>query len=111
MKDWIIEGNYRSSFNIRIPAADTIIFLDYPRTLALWRAIKRFIQSVGKKRPDIGGNNIEKIDLLFLKWIMTYPREQVLSEIEKYRLHQKLIIVHSPKELDAFLKNTSEIKF
>jgi adenylate kinase family enzyme len=105
--EWIMEGNYKSSFDIRIPAADTIIFLDYPRTLALWRALKRFVQSIGKQRPDIGGNNIEKIDLPFLKWIMTYPREQILSEIEKYRDHQKLIIVQSPKALDDFIKNIS----
>jgi CYTH domain-containing protein len=28
VKQWIIEGNYKSSFDIRIPTSDTIIFLD-----------------------------------------------------------------------------------
>lgn len=105
-KVWIMEGNYKSSLNIRIPACDTIIFLDYPRILALWRAIKRYLQSTRQQRPEIGDNR-EKIDLPFLKWIATYPREKILSEIEKYRQKQKLIIIKSPKELDVFLKQVS----
>ena len=102
-KTWVMEGNYKSSLNIRVPACDTIIFLDYPRTLALWRAIQRYLQSSQEQRPEIGGNR-EKIDLPFLKWILTYPREKILLEIEKYGQKQKLIIIKSPKELDAFLK-------
>ena len=103
-KAWIIEGNYKSSLHIRIPACDTIIFLDYPRVFALWRAIKRYLQSMYQQRPEIN-NNREKIDLPFLKWILTYPRKEMLLEIEKYTKKQKLIVIKSPKELAAFLKS------
>ena len=99
-----MEGNYKSSFAVRIPACDTIIFLDYPKYLALWRAIKRFFQKFGTKRPEVGGNNSEKIDMPFLKWIVTYPRNLVLSEIRKYRKKQNCFTITSPKELDIFLE-------
>ena len=41
---WIIDGNYGGTMDIRFQAADTILFLDYPRTLCLYRAIKRTFQ-------------------------------------------------------------------
>ena len=57
-----------------------------------------------QQRPEIN-NNREKIDLPFLKWILTYPRKEMLLEIEKYTKKQKLIVIKSPKELAAFLKS------
>src|SRR5205085_8316761 len=40
--NWIIEGNYRSTFSIRFEAADTIIFLDYKRHICVRQSFKRF---------------------------------------------------------------------
>lgn len=38
---WIIDGNYGSTLHIRVEAADTIIFLDFPRYICLGQAVKR----------------------------------------------------------------------
>src|SRR2546421_9380760 len=43
-KRWIIEGTYLSSSQARLNAADTIIFLDIPPLLCLWRIIKRHLE-------------------------------------------------------------------
>lgn len=102
---WIIEGNYRNSLDLRVPASDTVIFLDFPKSLAMWRALTRFFQSMGRNRPEIGGENLEKIDWQFLQWIATYPRDQIVAEIMKYRENQHIIIIKSPKELESFLQN------
>ena len=40
---WIIDGNYGGTMDIRINAADTIIFLDFPRIICVFRAFKRII--------------------------------------------------------------------
>jgi len=34
---WIIDGNYGSTIEIRLQAAEVIIFLDLPRSVCLWR--------------------------------------------------------------------------
>src|SRR5690348_1173305 len=47
---WIIDGNYKSTFDLRLPAADTILFLDYPTHLSLFRAFKRRLQYARKVR-------------------------------------------------------------
>jgi len=43
-KTWIIDGNYGGTMDIRLNNADTIIFLDMPRTICAYRVIKRWIQ-------------------------------------------------------------------
>src|SRR5438874_11532330 len=40
-KQWIIEGTYLKSSGPRLEAADTIIFLDTPPLVCLWRIFKR----------------------------------------------------------------------
>lgn len=34
---WIIDGNYGKSIDIRLKKADTVIFLDYPTYISLFR--------------------------------------------------------------------------
>lgn len=53
-EEWIIDGNYGSTMDIRFNAADTIIFLDIHRIICVYRAFKRMIQYRNKTRPDMG---------------------------------------------------------
>ena len=32
--EWIMDGNYAGTFDLRVPRADTVIWLDYPRRFA-----------------------------------------------------------------------------
>src|SRR5688572_10638339 len=38
---WIIDGNYSGTLEMRIRRCDTIVFLDLPRLLCLWRIVQR----------------------------------------------------------------------
>lgn len=42
-EEWIIDGNYSGTMDIRLHAADTIIFLDIHRVICVYRAFKRII--------------------------------------------------------------------
>ena len=103
---WVIDGNYGSTLDIRFAATDTIIFLDYPRLLCLYRVLKRRVQYTGRTRPDMAEGCPEKIDLAFLRWIWNYPRTgrvQVLNAIEQYRESKTIVQLHSPHETQRFL--------
>ena len=67
--EWIIDGNYGGTMDIRLREADIVIFLDYSRYLCLYRALKRMIQYRNKSRPDMVEGNNERLDYAFLKWI------------------------------------------
>ena len=49
--EWILDGNFGGTMEIRLAAADTIIFLDFPRVLCTYRAIKRAITYWNRTRP------------------------------------------------------------
>ncbi|MGA2124122.1 MAG: hypothetical protein ABSG58_06825, partial [Acidimicrobiales bacterium] len=41
--EWIIEGNYSATFEVRFERVDTVIVLDTPRRVCLWRIVKRIV--------------------------------------------------------------------
>src|SRR6478672_12302851 len=49
---WIIDGNYGGSMDVRLNRADTVILLDYPSWLCLWRVVSRIATLHGRVRPD-----------------------------------------------------------
>ncbi|WP_404431876.1 DNA topology modulation protein [Sutcliffiella horikoshii] len=105
-KEWIIDGNYGGTMDIRINAADTIIFLDIHRTICVYRALKRMLQYRNKIRPDMGEGCEERFDLDFLKWIWDYPKTKrpgILKMLEQSSKDKKVLIIKSPKEVQEFL--------
>ncbi|MHB8756877.1 MAG: P-loop NTPase family protein, partial [Bacillota bacterium] len=70
---WLIDGNYGSTMELRLPAADTVIFMDFPRWLCLWRVFKRRLRYRGRTRSDIGPGCPEQIDWEFFKWVWRFP--------------------------------------
>ncbi|MCM3627389.1 DNA topology modulation protein [Paenibacillus glycanilyticus] len=110
---WIIDGNYGGTMDIRLHAADTIVYLDFPRLLCMYRAVKRAIQYRNRARPDMGPDCREKVDLPFLKWIWEYPKTrkpEILSKIQQLSGEKQVIILKSPGEADRFLKRLGKDK-
>lgn len=110
---WIIDGNYGSTVDIRLQAADTVIFLDMPRTLCLYRAIKRRIQYRRTSRPDMGAGCSEKLDIAFLRWIWNFPKQkspELYQKINRFAHEKQVIILKSPKQVQQFLKQVSSSK-
>ncbi|WP_411343302.1 DNA topology modulation protein [Paenibacillus sp. WLX1005] len=107
---WIIDGNYGRTMDIRIQHADTIIYLDMPRWLCLYRVIKRRIQYHGKSRPDMNAGCNEKIDWAFIKWIWNYrkrSRLQTLDRLRKVEGDKQIITIRNSQQLHTFLKQLS----
>ena len=66
-EQWVIDGHYGRSFDVRLPAADTVVLLDLPRMLCIWRVIRRWLTHIGRTRPDMGPGCPEKVDWEFIK--------------------------------------------
>jgi adenylate kinase family enzyme len=50
---WIMDGNYSGTLARRVDACDTVIFLDLPRVLCIWRVLKRALIYRNDIRPDM----------------------------------------------------------
>jgi adenylate kinase family enzyme len=104
---WIMDGNYSGTIDNRLSAADTVIFLDFPRMLCLWRVIKRRWQYAGTTRPDMAPNCPEQLNWEFLHWVWTYPirrRPAMLEKLSELSPNQKVIILRSPASVAQFLQ-------
>ncbi|WP_069649950.1 DNA topology modulation protein [Caloranaerobacter ferrireducens] len=109
---WIIDGNYRSTLDMRLELADTVIFIDMSRLFCIYRAIKRRFMYKGKSRPDITQGCDEKIDWEFLKWIWQYPiknKPEILAKLENCLTEKEIYILKGKKEIERFIENVKNI--
>lgn len=107
-KQWIIDGYYGGTIDIRLMVADTVIFLDVSRLICLWRVLKRRILYHGKTRPDISEGCPESLSWGFIKWIWTFPnlrRPELLKKLDDFKNEKDIIILRSNKDIKSLLSD------
>lgn len=105
---WIIDGNYGGTMDIRLARADTIIFMDYPGWIKIWRVFRRFWKNRNKSRPDMREGCPEKWDWQFIHYIAHYNKSRkpiILKKLANLREDQKVIILKNDKETQAFVQS------
>lgn len=107
---WVIEGNYSSTFDLRLSRADTIIYLELPLRVCLYRVLKRWLTNLGKTRPDMTEGCPERMEWEFLKFIVTTysrrkteMRQRIGRFLERDPRNQSFVLV-GQKQIDGFLK-------
>lgn len=104
-ESWIMDGNFGGTREIRMRAADTIIFLDLPRRVCLYRIIRRTISYYGSSRPDMAEGCNEKLDPEFLLWVWNFPyktRDRILDAIKQFP-EKQFVRLRSSREVRDFL--------
>jgi adenylate kinase family enzyme len=101
--EWIMDGNYCNTMDIRIAKADTIIFLDFSRWVCLFRVLKRRIKN---NRVDTLSCCDERVTYELVKWILwSFPgvnRKEILNKITKVRDKKNVVILKSNKQVKEF---------
>ena len=104
---WITDGNYGGTMALRLEAADTIIFLDLPPLLCVWRVVRRWRQYRSQSRPDMAPGCPEKVDVAFVQWIWNYRRDRrpgILERMNKYAEGRRLVQLQSSRQVRRFLQ-------
>ncbi len=100
--EWIIDGNYNRTIEMRIQQCDTIFLFDLPTEVCIQGATDR----LGKGRYDMPW--IEKeIDPAFLKFIEEFPVNslpKIYELIDKYNAKKQVIIFKSREDSDVYIK-------
>ena len=107
---WIIDGNYSNTLDIRLAAADTIIWLDFNRYICLWRIFKRSFQYLGRVRPDMAAGCPERFNWEFIQYVWNFSklhRTKILNKLEKYRDSKQVVILRNPRQVLDLLKQTN----
>lgn len=104
---WVMDGNYSGTLPVRLAACDTVIFLDLPRAVCLWRVLKRVFMYRQASRPDMAEGCPERFSVKFLQWVWSYPkrtRPKILRLLEESAPQGKRIIrLRSRAEVREFL--------
>lgn len=107
---WIMDGNFDRTLPERIKHCDTIIYLDFSRTVCLMSVLKRVLTSYGKVRPDMGEGCPERVDFEFLKWVWNFNKNKreknyrLLNEVEG----AETIVLKNRRMVKRFLRYIDE---
>lgn len=105
--EWIMDGDFRGTLDIRLERADTILYLDIHPAICTYRIFKRLLKYRGRTRPDLPEGCPESFDWEFAKWVMTYRRKSrkpALSVLNKAKENGiKVFILKSRSEVKKFL--------
>ena len=106
-KEWIIDGNYGGTKDIRMEKADTIIFMDRSRWLCLYRVLKRVLRNYGQTRKDMGEGCWEKFSWAFMVYVFHYNdtrRPKILKRLKQLEASKKVVILRSDQAVNAYLE-------
>ena len=104
--EWIIDGNYASTMELRMQKCDTVIFLDYSSDVCL-SGIK---ERKGKERSDMPWVEDEEEDPEFIAFIKSYNsqnRPQVMELLKRYS-HKDIYIFTNRNQAEEFLTETKQ---
>ncbi|MFB9278559.1 AAA family ATPase [Cohnella cellulosilytica] len=103
---WVIEGHHYEDEDPRLTEADTIVFLNLPRYLCLWRYARRTVKYYGRSSP---GNYItEKLDKDLLrgaKFVFRFPTAtmpKIMRQIRAFEADKSICVLRSPSEVERF---------
>ncbi|MCD5322426.1 MULTISPECIES: DNA topology modulation protein [Pontibacillus] len=105
---WIIDGNYGGTLGVRLEKADTVIWIDPPRKVCLYRILKRYFLNRNQTRPDMTEGCEEKLDWEFIKYVWNFRRDKrpkLNEQLHKAARHKTIHVIESSKDMERFLEN------
>jgi adenylate kinase family enzyme len=103
---WIIDGNYGGSLALRLTRADTVIDLEFPAWVCLWRILRRLATSRGRVRPDMAQGCPEQLNLEFLIYTAAFPltaRKRLLTKMSRF--NGRIVRLRSSADVRKFLQS------
>jgi adenylate kinase family enzyme len=71
---WLMDGNGSSTFDLRMPRSDLVIWVRMPRRVAVWGILSRFVKNVGRTRPEMAPGCPERITWDFFHFVWTWEK-------------------------------------
>ena len=101
LEEWIIDGNYSRTLEVRMQACDTIFLFDLPTEVCIQGATDR----LGKARYDVPWIDTE-LAPKFKQEIEEFPEKtlpRIYELLEKYKENRQVVIFKSRMQADEYL--------
>ncbi|MEO0341666.1 MAG: DNA topology modulation protein [Bacteroidota bacterium] len=112
-KEWILDGNYGGTMDIRLQRADTVVFLDRSRWVCVFRVLKRWWQTAGRTRPDMAEGCEERLSLHFLHYVFFYNKTRrpgILKKLAQLSSKQTVFQLRTQREIDQFIAGLPRLR-
>jgi adenylate kinase family enzyme len=109
--EWIMDGTYESTLDLRIPAADAVIVLEVGRLSCFLGLLRRRFLNGRHPRPDAPAG--QRIDRAFLRYLWRYPaatRPLLLAELREHGDGKTVIVVHGRRQVGRLLADVRHLK-
>ena len=94
---WILDGNYGGTMEIRLAAADTIVFLDPPPMLCIWRVVRR-------RRHDEPASGRRFLEFVAYIWRYRRTRRPAVEErIARLGAGKQVHVLRGRRDVRQFL--------
>ena len=110
---WVMDGNYINTFDIRMPRADCLVWLDHPRGICMRRVLIRMIMGHGRTRSDLAEGCPDRFDVAFLRCVWSFPSKQrprIAAGIAQFGSHLRVIRLGCDRDAENFLTTASRSK-
>jgi adenylate kinase family enzyme len=129
---WVIDGNYNSTVQVRLEAADTVVFMDLPTHACLWGILSRQLRHGGRPSGSSlgdkwsiwqlftqrrltawadGQNGVyNRITGEVLRYVLGYRRRmrpRVLAKIDQHASGARVIMLTSRRQTRRFLRQVA----
>jgi adenylate kinase family enzyme len=105
---WVIDGNYNSTLQVRLEAADTVIFMDLPTHSCLRGILTRQLRHGRGQNSACGVYN--RITPQVLRYVLGYRRTmrpRVQAKIDQFAVGAEVIVLTSRRQARRFLSSVA----
>jgi len=103
---WLMDGTGSSTFDLRLPRTDVVVWVRLPRWRCLLGVTTRWLRWRGRPRPEMAPGCPEKLDREFLGFIWSFERRFVpliVAGIERYKPDVPVLQLKSHREMRHLL--------
>lgn len=109
-ESWVMDGNSPSTFHMRMPQADAIVWMRRHRIICLLRVLRRALSGLGQVRPDMAPGCPERFDLEFYRYVWDFEAKYdplINKALQTHAVAHRLTVIRTDQEADAFLRKVT----
>jgi adenylate kinase family enzyme len=105
-EDWVMEGTFPSTLDIRVARADWLVYIDAPMPVCLIRKLKEMTRGRRDPKAEVAPGCPQRFNGRLLRFIWHFPTSigpRINTIIARERRNRTIFILRTKREMDDFL--------
>jgi hypothetical protein len=105
---WIMDGTYEASLDLRLPAAEAIVFIRSSRWACLWRVVTRRVLSRWRRADESAQGHA--LTSFFVRYVFRFPavtQPEVFDLITQHGRGKPLIVLDGARQVDLLMRQVA----